>query len=384
MIYIVCGVLLVIIILTIGLDFFAGTKKYIQQRFFQGRILNANIWAQKVKSICKKWLLKTPKVSPSDEKVYKIVEILKRKKTVRSIQVWQQSSLYLGLDEVYKKTQDSSLKQVLDKFKQDVKIKEINDADYGILAYALMDENGQGVLNAEMLKYVETNKTQEGLIYYKKYATGSAFVDTLGFVCPFLIKYGLKNQNQGSIDLALHQLELYFQYGIETHSNLPFHAFSIENKTHLGICDWARGLAWLLIALMDSYRCFLEEQKENEFLKEKIKEYADILLKYQKTSGAFSWQLFSGNKPSDSSATAVFGWYLACCRKIFKEDKYTKSAVRAREYLMSVTYNNGVIDYAQGDTISIGMYSRRFEKMPFAQGFALRLQTEISNEGVEE
>ena len=101
-------------------------------------------------------------------------------------------------------------------------------------------------------------------------------------------------------------------------------------------------------------------------------------MKYQKNSGGYTWQLLSGYT-TDSSAIAVFGWYLACCSVLFDKSEYLESARKCRRFLMMQTRNNGIVDYCQGDTIGIGVYSRSFGIMPFAQGFALRMQQEIIN-----
>ena len=52
---------------------------------------------------------------------------------------------------------------------------------------------------------------------------------------------------------------------------------------------------------------------------------------------------------------------------------YKAESERCLDFLMSVTRVNGEVDFAQGDTMGIGNYSRRFEPMPAAQAFALRL-----------
>ena len=39
---------------------------------------------------------------------------------------------------------------------------------------------------------------------------------------------------------------------------------------------------------------------------------------------------------------------------------------------MSVTRRNGEIDFSQGDTKGIGLYSTTYDIMPFTQGMALR------------
>ena len=46
---------------------------------------------------------------------------------------------------------------------------------------------------------------------------------------------------------------------------------------------------------------------------------------------------------------------------------------------MSVTKKNGEVDFSQGDTKDIGVYSILFDILPFAQGFALRAINKKSN-----
>ena len=67
----------------------------------------------------------------------------------------------------------------------------------------------------------------------------------------------------------------------------------------------------------------------------------------------------------DSSATAVFAWFL---KEMNRED----SAQKSLQYLQSVTQRNGAVDFSQGDTKTIGVYSQKFEILPFTQGFVLR------------
>ena len=48
-------------------------------------------------------------------------------------------------------------------------------------------------------------------------------------------------------------------------------------------------------------------------------------------------------------------------------------AQKALKYLKSVTQRNGAVDFSQGDTKTIGVYSQKFETLPFSQGFVLRI-----------
>ncbi|MED0978653.1 hypothetical protein P4T48_03595 [Bacillus paramycoides] len=54
-------------------------------------------------------------------------------------------------------------------------------------------------------------------------------------------------------------------------------------------------------------------------------------------------------------------------------NKCLESADKAINYLMKVTRRNGVVDFSQGDTKDIGVYSMLFNILPFTQGFCIRM-----------
>jgi unsaturated rhamnogalacturonyl hydrolase len=344
------------------------------QRFFQGRFHSVEEWKQAV--LCKNifWLNHTPTLPANDGN--------SKKSAKESIQVWQSAAIYISLKEYLSNHQNHDALEETKIFEKQIavryKIDQIVDADYGMLAFSLLDNSCAKKLTESMLNYILSNRSDTGEVLYKQKVNNVAFVDTLGFVCPFLVKYGAVTNQCQYIQIAVQQLELYFKNGLEEHSKLPFHAYMIDSHIMRGICDWARGLAWLLIALMDSYNNLPKNSEYVSFFEKYLKEYADILVKLQREDGGFTWQLLSGYQ-TDSSAIAVFGWYMAGCAKIYNSSEYLERAKRCRSFLMMVTNNDGTIDYCQGDTIGIGVYSRKFDRMPFAQGFALRMHEEIED-----
>ena len=66
--------------------------------------------------------------------------------------------------------------------------------------------------------------------------------------------------------------------------------------------------------------------------------------------------------------------------EITGEEKYIIAAKRTIEALMSVTQRNGAIDFCQGDTKGVALYSTRLTVMPFIQGLSVLLATRyVSN-----
>ncbi len=376
---ILCGVLAIILILNFNISPFYTLKERLNERFFRGR-LSKKEWDKRVLKKCKKWIIKTPTISSTDVPKTTLISKIKRDQN-KAIQVWQSGSIYLALKEYNEVDQDLCTQQLLTGFKTNAQhrysAEDINAADYGLLCFSLM-ENGCEATTKQMCEYIEKNQTDKKMIFYKENAKEVLFIDTLGFVCPFLVKYGILTGQEQYISLAKTQIETYLKFGIDKQSQLPYHAYLDKTKTKRGIGDWGRGLAWLLIALMDSYKCIIADGREDEFFRQNIIKYAEKLLELQALGGGFSWQLLSGGMRKDSSITAVAGWYLACAGTIIGDRKYYDAAVKCREHLIGVTNNNGSVDFCQGDTIGIGVYSRAFSKMPFAQGFTLRMETEIA------
>ena len=87
----------------------------------------------------------------------------------------------------------------------------------------------------------------------------------------------------------------------------------------------------------------------------------------------WGWTVTRKETRIDSSTTATLAWYLLNASQIEEIKNECKLAyTKAIKYLMSVTKRNGAIDFSQGDTKDIGVYSMLFDILPFAQGFTLR------------
>ena len=151
-------------------------------------------------------------------------------------------------------------------------------------------------------------------------------------------------------------------------SKIPCHAYEIHTHYPVGIFGWGRGAAWLILGVLNTYKTLPEDDVQRQYLKNLLEKLANSLSKYQQTNGGFSWSLFINDR-IDSSATAVFAWF-------FKEMGRQREAYLALEYLKSVTRRNGAVDFSQGDTKAIGVYSQEFTLLPFTQGFVLKAMNE--------
>jgi unsaturated rhamnogalacturonyl hydrolase len=383
----ILSIISIVIIATVtivgALDIVPVLKKWLL-RIHIGRYEDKKKWEKSVSEVVSKWLKKVPKIKVTDNERLIIIDMLKGNYTKDTIQHWQEAALVLGANEYSRMNNDKEIKKSLDnlfdkRFNNEGQWKsKPNNIDCAILAYALMSCEDIYIDKYEpaldyVWKLIEEHIGEDGTVLDRKSMKKYRYVDTIGFICPFLMKYGIKYNNRDCIDLAFKQIQSFIKYGIEEKYNTPYHVYQYNSNIRLGLCGWGRGLGWYAIGLIDSYKELPAGDLYKKELESYIKVFADEIIKLQKNDGSWSWIVFRDEIRSDSSATAILCWFLLNASKIFGDNcEYKKSAEKAMGYLMSVTRYNGEIDFSQGDTKDIGIYSLSFDIMPFTQGFALR------------
>lgn len=352
-----------------------------------GKYDNLNIWRQAVLEKTSDWLIKTPKIKVTDNSRLIILDMLRGDYTNSNIQHWQEGSLLLGLTEYLKSNHDPTLIKNIEKYLESTFdhegqwIYKPKNIDVAILAYAILKLD-----IIEVSKYkkafdyvwelIKEHIGEDGTVLYRRSMKPYRYVDTIGFICPFLISYGLKYKKIDCIDLALSQIRNYENYGIHKELNIPVHAFHIGNKMPLGLYGWGRGLGWYAIGVIDSWNELPGNHKYKKELEKIVIKFAEAVMKSQQSDGSWTWTVNRNECTKDSSTTATLSWYLVNAGKIDEiSEQCNQSSEKALKYLMSVTRKTGAVDFSQGDTKDIGVYSNLFNILPFTQGFSLRTVT---------
>lgn len=362
-----------------GYDFFVYKMEQ-YSHYHMGRWNDKQKWKAAINIVCKKWLIKTPTLRLKKDCRYLLLDRITGKYGKNMVQSWQKAGCLLGLEEAGESQ----------KFHDDIKNQLLNQdgswkknpkkVDYAMMAYALLKNERQPETIRpamdSMLECIESNLCADGLISYSGGKQSKRrYVDTLGFVCPFLGLYGKIYHKSEYISLAVNQISVFSKIGIS--NGLPFHCYETETELPIGVLGWGRGTGWLTLAMIDLYDSVSDEEQK-AYLREQIQTLAERILEFECADGGFTAILAAGT-PYDSSATAMLGYYLARCGLLLERRKYTEAAERCVSRLMRETKINGVIDNCQGDTIDIGIFSERYAEMPFAQGIALRLASVLKD-----
>jgi unsaturated rhamnogalacturonyl hydrolase len=376
----ICFVMALIIII----DLLPLIKDWIS-RIHIGRFKDKKLWSKAILSKGSEWMIKTPTIKVTDNTRFVVIDQLKGNYRNKTIQQWQEASLLLGLNELLKYNPDKKeVKQKIEEYlgtnfnengQWKTKPKYIDSA---ILTYALMklDDNRTDKYKKAidyMWELIQEHIGSDGTVQYRKFMKSYRYVDTIGFICPFLISYGMRYQKQECIELAIKQIKEFEKYGMLDTQFIPSHVYKIENKVPMGIFGWGRGLGWYAIGLIDAWNELPSGDKNKRFLEESVVNFAMSSLSFQQDNGSWNWTVTRDESRADSSATATLCWFMLNASKIGRiSNDCLKSAEKAMNYLMKVTRKSGEIDFSQGDTKDIGVYSKNFGIMPFTQGFGIR------------
>lgn len=373
----------ILFILILIIDFIPQFNTW-QSRIKIGQFQSDESWKNKVSLLSKKWLFTTPTVKLTDNSRLIIIDIVKGNYKRNSIQHWQEAALLLGIIEEYNTTKEESTKVIIKTFLES-KLKENGswknipkEIDGVILAYALftipfIDLQKYKPAFDDIYQLILNLKGEDGTIAYKKHVKNFRFVDTIGFICPFLVSYGIKYKNDGAIDLAVKQITEFNAYAMLNDTFIPCHTYNTDTYLPVGLFGWGRGLGWYAIGLIDSWKAMPLNDNRKQILAKSVVQFAKMAIQFQNSNGAWNWLILNKSSQIDSSTTATLAWFFAnssAITEISAESILAKNS--AMSYLQKVTRRNGAVDFSQGDTKGIGIHSNEFDVLPFTQGFVLR------------
>lgn len=310
-----------------------------QARIHIGQWQDRSEWQEALSRKARKWLRHIPTVP---------VPGRKGRETVR---LWQIAGLLLGLDEADARGFLGRHPGCLDGGGELI--------EKAFLAYALKKK---GLLSEnagkQLASAIEAMAGKNGTIPYRKGSPDIRYVDTIGLLCPFLYSMGmnaLADRQVAEYDHALYD------------DVFPFHAFNCKKHLPMGVCDWSRGTGWYILGLLES-----------DSTRERILRLAERMRELQRVDGSFGCFLFNPSSPRESSGTALAGLLFCKAYDLNRDASFLESAEKCVRALMKMTRRDGALDYAQGDTLGLSLYSTRFDILPFAQGMTLSLLKKLN------
>lgn len=197
------------------------------------------------------------------------------------------------------------------------------------------------------------------------------YADTIGLACPFLYRYGVVFEKPEFTELALRQIERFFDYGMDKETGLPYHGYEAESGVKYGIIGWGRAAGWLLWGMQGC----MTDSNGRERLESAYRLLMDKVLSYQRKDGLYSWQLQALEGPADTSATGMICVALqeGIRTGLLPDEKYKKALKLGCEAICHET-RDGLVYQCSGECEGFGRYPQIYGAYPWALGPALLLQ----------
>lgn len=363
-----------------AVDWFVAFNQW-QSRIHIGCWGDMETWQKAIEGKARKWLCHTPTVKVKDQDRLVLWDMIRGKYRSETIQSWQKAGLLMGLNSCGHPISPERLSAIINPATGNLSF-EPRQIDVALLGYAVLKTRG---IDKERIKpamdriyhLIMEAKGSNATVPYRKGIESIRFVDSLGMICPFLSCYGITYSCAEATELAFMQLK---EYDVALHpaTHFPAHAFDLEKNVPLGIFSWGSGIGWYVLALTEMYRTTCDEGHKN-FLKDRLCQVGTQMLRFQLPTGGFSQQVFLKHLCPEATATVLAGLLFQTCFDITSDVKYKVAVEKVLKQLMRLTRRNGCLDFCQGDTKGIGIYSTSYSYMPFAQGLCLLLINRYKN-----
>ena len=209
--------------------------------------------------------------------------------------------------------------------------------------------------------------------------------DTLMMCVLPLAKIGLLFDRPAYIEEAVRQFLLHTKYLADRETGLWFHGWTFAGRHHFARARWARGNAWVTIAIPEFIELLElpEGDATREFLVETLRAQVQALAKHQDKSGLWHTLIDDPSSYCEASATAGFAYgILKGVRKGYLEQRFEDVGVRAIKAVLAdisdagelrnVSFGTPVFDTLQGYK-DIPLTS-----MPYGQAMAILALAEFS------
>jgi rhamnogalacturonyl hydrolase YesR len=252
---------------------------------------------------------------------------------------------------------------------------KLRHLDYGINGYSLIlihqltkDDKYKKMID-RMVHYLYNHpKDEYGSLPYRIARNKDIYIDSIGMICPFLCRYGSVYHDPNATQLAIKQITNFLKFGFDSKTGLPYHGYNRKERLKYGIIGWGRALGWLLIGLADSLPYIASNHPKYEYLCESFIRIVETTIKFQKSSGYYSWQLTAMEGHIDTSATAMISYAIKRGVSIGILDKLYLYHAMLGLGALERSIVNGEVTNASQECMGFGMYPQNYGKYPWAQG----------------
>lgn len=203
------------------------------------------------------------------------------------------------------------------------------------------------------------------------------FARTVSDICPFLAAYAAAYEEPFYLNLAMRQLNEYLLGGMHPVQGLPAEGFDRGSGLPIGSFGWSKACAALAFGMMETARYLPGADFRSVKLRVHSRILADRLCPLWGEDGAFP-RLPAASLP-DTEAGAILTVFLWDVYQKTENEHYLDCVKRAMANLRNCTRKNGMVDFAQPESLRPGFYWET--ETPTAGALAAAFYAAVKTEG---
>ncbi|MDD3013885.1 MAG: glycoside hydrolase family 88 protein [Candidatus Gastranaerophilales bacterium] len=221
-------------------------------------------------------------------------------------------------------------------------------------------------------------KSISGTVPYRIKYQNYMFIDTIGMISPFLIRYGETFHNPNATNLGVKQLKEFLNTAIDKKTGLPYHAYDAQTQQTFGILGWLRGIGWLSIGLADSLKYLSHENEDYQYLTKQFNSLITNVSRYQNKENPWNWDIENSYGHIDTSGTAMIGYSIekGISEKVL-DKKFQNVSENAMLGILKSVNKDGSVENSLTECQGIGHYPNKFGSSNYTQGTTLALYSLI-------
>ncbi len=197
-------------------------------------------------------------------------------------------------------------------------------------------------------------KTEEGGFQHtvkERDNEGQLWDDTLFMAVMFLAAAGTAQSRQDWVDEAHYQFLTHVRHLGDVESGLFFHGWNFNGRHHYARALWARGNAWLTIAIPELFKIAPPSGPVRRYLIEVLSSQVTALSKLQREDGMFHTLLNDPASPVESSGTAGIAYgTLSAIRQGLVSKTHRALVDKAERAILSRIDANGFLEEVSDGT----------------------------------
>lgn len=217
---------------------------------------------------------------------------------------------------------------------------------------------------------------------------GQLWDDTLVMAVLFLAQTGKMCDRPDLVAEAHYQYLIHIRFLADPETGLFFHGWTFEGRHHFARARWARGNAWISIAIPELFAIAPPDDPVlARYLRNVLCSQMDAVARYQRDDGMVHTLLDDPSGPVEASATAGFGYgALAGLRQDLLPKDAIDIATGARDAILARIGDDGILaDVSDGTPMgdTLAFYNELPNvAAPYGQAMAMLFLMELRRQGL--